>query len=268
MFSSVSTTVLLLLAGVVGLLLGLLISTLFNREPKSSVDSSLPENLVKEGYAEAARLIYSPATKKVITQIDGDFYKDFIPLTPEQKKRVLRILQAWTEWCRQSTPQNESNANSSSTNEVAKPIGAVTPSQSVLAPVKSINLTLTDPIISFPTVAANLSELGIEVPRIVEPIPAVLSFGQKKTTAPLQKEPLTIVEQINEILKKLTTGTPDEKRQIRLTDNGHEGVTVWVGMDHYNGVDAVPLPEVQQLIRSAVARWEEETDKQMKAKGK
>ena len=50
------------------------------------------------------------------------------------------------------------------------------------------------------------------------------------------------------------------EKGIRLEDNGHEGVTVWVGVEKFDGVDEVPYPDAKQLIRTAVARWEEETE--------
>jgi hypothetical protein len=73
------------------------------------------------------------------------------------------------------------------------------------------------------------------------------------------------VEQINDVLGAMLINTPDQKRAIHLTDNGHEGVLVWVGLEKFNGVDEVPYPEVQQLIRAAVAKWEEQTEARNKA---
>jgi hypothetical protein len=265
MFDIVSSTIQLILAGVVGLLIGLLVSTLFNREPKSNSETSLPKDLTQEGYSEAARLLYSPSTKKVVTQLDGDFYKEFVPLTPDQRKRVLRLLQVWMEWCGQSAPHAETAEKPTLASE--KPQDAVKsatesmdkrPSMASILPVDSI---LADSILAEPAKIDDLSELGIKVPEIVKPIPAVITVGAN-LVKPGIKEPLSIVEQINEVINKLTAGTVAEKRNIRLAENGHEGITVWVGMYHYDGVDAVPFPEVQQLIRAAVARWEEETEAQ------
>jgi hypothetical protein len=98
MFSTISTPVSLAIAAAVGLLVGLLISSFFNREPKSDSDNLLPDKYVKDGYTEAARLFYSPATKTTITFLDGDFYESFLSLTPEQKKRVLRLAGSWSDW--------------------------------------------------------------------------------------------------------------------------------------------------------------------------
>jgi hypothetical protein len=37
-------------------------------------------------------------------------------------------------------------------------------------------------------------------------------------------------------------------------------VDVWIGLDRYSGIDAVPDPAVKELIRKAVIRWEERND--------
>ena len=239
MASSISTPILLVLAGVVGLLLGLLISTAFNRDSKGTGENLPPKNLTKDGYAEAARLWYSPATKKAVTQLDGDFYTDFLTLTPEQKKRALRILQAWTEWCGQTAPapiQNAANAPA----------------------LKTESAAAQDPITTMPILPTQ--ELPRVLPSVV--IPAVI------VTPVVPEKSLSIVDQINNVLDEMVEGTPNKQRGIRLVEKGHEGVVVWVGMEHFNGVDAIPYTDVQLLIRSAVARWEEEAEQRTKLTAK
>ena len=230
MNTSISTPLLLALAGVAGILVGLLVSTLFKSDSKTNPEGNpLPKKFADAGFAEAARLYYSPAMKKALTQLDGDFYNDFVALTPEQKRRVLRILQAWQEWSSQpSTLQNE-------TQNGVPPLPVETQS-------------------------------GAELPRIRQPIstlhlmPSEPVADELAETVPAVAKPLTIFEQINDILKEVVAASPEKNRGIRLVDNGHDGVIVWVGMEKFNGVDEVPYPEVQALIRTAVARWEVEAE--------
>jgi hypothetical protein len=108
-----------------------------------------------------------------------------------------------------------------------------------------------------------LEDLGIEVPKPVAPIPMVVSIGLGKQPV-IEKKPETIVDQINNKLKEVIINIPDEKRDIHLEDNGHEGVTVWVGLEKFSGVDAVPYPDVQRLIRTAVSNWENDIEKKNK----
>jgi hypothetical protein len=68
--------------------------------------------------------------------------------------------------------------------------------------------------------------------------------------------PPTIAAQVDEILQEKLEESPLKPRGIRLMELPDRGMVVLVGMDHYDGVDAVPDPEIKALIREAVAEWE------------
>ena len=253
MASTLSTPMMLALAGVVGILLGLLISTLVKSEPKSNPEENpLPKKFIDKGYAEAARLYFSPAEKRSLTQLDGDFYPDFSALTPEQKKRVLRILQSWQEWA----------GNPAATSQVSPAAGSqVGPAASSQTTQAAFTRTAT--------AAEGRTVVIPPLPKEREPLTRAeldQNVTVVKPAAPAAKpaKPLTIVEQINDILTEVVANSPESKRGIRLMDDGHQGVLVWVGLEKFNGVDQVPYPEVQQLIRTAVARWEDLSTGQIK----
>ncbi len=69
--------------------------------------------------------------------------------------------------------------------------------------------------------------------------------------------PKTMVEQIDEILAEQIKGTPLENRGLRILQND-VGVTVWVGLDHYDGIDSVTDPEIKAAVRRAVETWEKQ----------
>jgi hypothetical protein len=50
--------------------------------------------------------------------------------------------------------------------------------------------------------------------------------------------------------------SPLASRHIRLIELPTKGVVVMVGLDRYEGVEAVPDEDVRQMIRLAVAEWE------------
>ena len=253
MASTLSTPMILALAGVVGILLGLLVSTLVRGEPKSNQEENpLPKKFVDKGYAEAARLYFSPAEKRSLTQLDGDFYPDFSALTPEQKKRVLRILQSWQEWA--GNPAAGSQMNPAAGSQM-NPAAGSQPTQAAFTRTATAAEGRTVVIPPLPKEREPLT--GAELDQSVTVV---------KPAAPAVKpvKPLTIVEQINDILTEVVANSPESKRGIRLMDDGHQGVLVWVGLEKFNGVDQVPYPEVQQLIRTAVARWEELSTGQIK----
>lgn len=85
------------------------------------------------------------------------------------------------------------------------------------------------------------------------PAPAAVSPASKeeKTAAPL-----SIVGQINEILQARLASTLLINRGIRLQESPEGGVIVWVGLQKFAGVDEVTDPEVQAVIRAAIAEWE------------
>lgn len=123
-----------------------------------------------------------------------------------------------------------------------------------------------------PPKAAPVAE---EAPRLVSPPP--VSIGDPSSTPPqpttikpvnvlarvLQPElssaqapPKSIAAQIDEILQEMLEDSPLNSRGIRLMEFPNRGLVVMVGLDQYEGVDAVPDEEVRTLIRSAVHEWE------------
>jgi hypothetical protein len=257
MLSSIPTPVLAILAIVIGILIGLLVSSLFSREPKTIAENPIPEKLVKGGYSEVARILYTPAAKRVVTFLDGDYYDDFATLTPDQKKRVLRYIDSWTEWGGvkpQAQPEAPAGAVSAMTG------AAVIADAAPKVDLKMPPLPKADDLLAPPAKPETLEDLGIEVPTIVEPIPAVVKLDLGKPQKILEK-PKSIVEQINDKLNDVIAETPGAKQGISLEDDGHHGVIVWVGIQRYEGVDAVPDPEVQKLIKEAVDRWEKSAQK-------
>ncbi len=62
-----------------------------------------------------------------------------------------------------------------------------------------------------------------------------------------------MLEEINEILQRSLTGTPD--RGARLYPDGVGGVKVMIGVKSYE-IEDVPDDEIKDFIRQAVAQWE------------
>lgn len=84
-----------------------------------------------------------------------------------------------------------------------------------------------------------------------------------KTAAPppksINKEvaaPLSMVEEINQILEEKLKSESAERKAIKIIEGLDGSVKVYVGVESYP-IDEVPFEDVRELIRQAVAEWEE-----------
>ncbi len=68
--------------------------------------------------------------------------------------------------------------------------------------------------------------------------------------------PMSIVEQVDEVLQEILEEKGLTSKKIRLTEMPNKGVIVWTGKEFYEGIDSVPDEEVKALIKAAVKRWE------------
>jgi hypothetical protein len=107
--------------------------------------------------------------------------------------------------------------------------------------------------------------LGVETKKESIPAPKVKHVDSTDVvpslvppkTAEKHKQQLSIVEQVDEVLQELLDSSLLKGRNIRLTELPNKGVTVWVGNEYYDGIDAVPDEDVKRIIRQAVKKWEE-----------
>jgi hypothetical protein len=265
-----SNPIVLVLVGVIGLLIGLLIGFLFvDREPRKS--SELPQEYTKDGFNEVARMLYSPAKKRIITSLDGQYYRTAGEMTEEKQARLAKVLRLWTEWSKAPAETTEAqqvtiepvSPAAEGTGMIAEtqpesPPGQENPVGEFVSPVEErVEIPpAEEPEGAFESslFESRLEEMGVsgeaagkEQVEESEPTPE---------PEPVKVKNQTIVEQINQELQSLLVGGPYESRGINLQDDQKNGVIVYVGSEKFNSIDSVPYTDVQELIGKAVTEWE------------
>lgn len=92
-----------------------------------------------------------------------------------------------------------------------------------------------------------LAWLVRQQPKVEEPVPV--------EREPAVDKPLSMVEQINEIINEKLDQREDGPKAVRLVEGATGDVRVYIGMDSYP-MEEVPNEEVQAVIRQAVKEWE------------
>jgi hypothetical protein len=119
----------------------------------------------------------------------------------------------------------------------------VTAPTQVTPPIHSTPEPQKPPVSIFPPASA---------PSLAPPKPGV----PDKKAKPVK----SIVFQINEILQAHLAGTPLESQGILLQESPTGGVLVYIGLEKFEDIDAVPNLEIKALIRQSVAEWEKQVD--------
>jgi len=171
---------------------------------------------------------------------DGSFALDLdgarvnpISLLPEQRKRLIEILGIMRPWLEgRSAPVADARQGA--------------PAAPASPPPTSIGQT---PPTAVPAQPASPPPQAS--PKPAAPKPATIA-KEDRPSAPAN----SIVTQIDSILQARLAGTPLVERGIFLTQSPEGGVSVYVGLTRYDGVDAVPDPEVKAAIRAAITEWE------------
>lgn len=256
-------TLYLLLAAVIGVFIGLLIASLFGSRDSRKKQEPPPE-VVKEGFGEVAGLWYSPAGKKMLMEIDGGYYKNISALSKDQQAKARRLVALMNDWTverveivAEPATQQMEQAQTPGTPEALEqsPEPDLTP-EVILDMVKEEEPTEAAETAS-PFLSAEQEEADL-----VSLLQGSLEESEEtpETDEVVGKAALTITQQISAVLEEMLKGTELEDKGIRLWENADHGVDVYVGSEKFEGVEAVPYPQVRQMIRDAVLRWEEEAE--------
>lgn len=151
---------------------------------------------------------------------------DTSALTADQRKRLIEMLNLMRPWL-EGKP-------------VAAPVRTPPPSQ--------------------PKPVADIRQGASVVSTAPAPQPISQSAAPRSSVIAKEDRPIppagSIVTQIDSILQAHLDGTPLQERGVFLAESPAGGVTVYVGLTKYTGVEDVPDPEIKAAIRAAITEWE------------
>jgi hypothetical protein len=240
-----STNILVLfLIAIIGFIAGAIAAILYSeREKRMSEEDKLAPILKNGRFRLAAKLWRERTGSKLILDLGERVYASSQALTAEQRQEMIELADDWLAWLNKSTDVQTQPALAARIMPTEEPPlswreGIVPPPPEIVAPPPST----PEPVaLARPPLAA------VPLPTPEPPPP--------------EPKPTSIVEQIDAILQEMVRDTPLYTRGIRLAEDSRHGVVAWVGIEHYEGIDTVPYPEIQQLIRRAVAEWERRTER-------
>jgi hypothetical protein len=220
----------IVLIGLVGVIAGFLAGMAFSgrgaKQENTEVRKPLPAAAEPDPtLVDEVHIWRQPEGAQIVPELDGKRYLASSDLTESQHERLARVVDALRLWL------------------ITKIEPISPPPQPILAqapvnsppPAETLRKPSANPIEFF------ARALQSDVPKVAA-------------------GPKSIAGQVDEILQEKLVESPLANRAIRLMELPGKGMVVMVGLDHYEGVDAVPDEEVRALIRSAVMEWERRVD--------
>jgi len=175
---------------------------------------------------------------QLIPEMDGRKYPAAAELDAEQHARLslaLVDLYGWLAQAPHTAPSIES----------------------ILSPAREQPGSAGGPSVGGPGPGRN-NAASNDLPRRVSlnPFKAFLLAARQEVKQPLEAAPKSIAAQIDEILQRKLVDSQLEGCGVRLMELPEKGMVIFVGLEEYADVEAVPDEAVRDLIRAAVAEWE------------
>jgi hypothetical protein len=201
-----------------------------NKNPILIVPPSREQTIpVEQAYEEVLRIYRDKVSEKILLKIDERMIPTRVDLNKPQLILVDQVVHEAMDWIGiQIQPQ---------------PVSGI-------APVVPSALPLS----------ANSPTTGVVKPA---PMPSYeLSMHPLEKANPKEKPaPRSFVEQIDDILQDMLELTPYKDQVITLAEDPKEGVIAWIGSKRYIGIDSIDDPDIQKLIKIAVAKWEKSMER-------
>jgi hypothetical protein len=242
-------------------------------ETESKVDqpqplrSTAPANLptpeaepaaVRAGQHAETTLLREDSSGRLFIQDDQRLVRSAEDLTIPERQKLLQLAAEWMAWL--GEVEKPSADQLPATNNMV-----TIPNRLEPTPASPATVMPLPPQPELPHPEAVLSRVGVvpPPPPLVSPRPTLNGAAKagKETAEAKPAASSSIVAQIDEVLQTMLEKAPEGTPQIRLSEDPVVGVLVWIGAEHYNGIDGVPDPTVKELIRAAVKEWENHADR-------
>ena len=214
-----ATTIFLLF---VFFILGYVVRELIGGSRKGNKDATPDGDTVMRFWIDEQKVQHVELEGQDVSITDG---------SPEQRKRLsdlLKVLQKWVQYGEPSQPAVE-----------VRPVAAV-----------AAVVDTTEPPLVVPVVPKEDTKPRIDL------VKGAQMFFSENVSRKVEPKPKTIVGMIDDVLQNKLETSPLQSRKIKLEDGPHGEVIVMVGAERYTGVDQVPDPEIQAIIREAIAEWD------------
>lgn len=195
-----------------------------NKNPVVDIPPSREQTIpVEQAYEEVLRIYRDKVSEKILLKIDERMIPTRVDLNKSQLILVDQVVHEAMDWIGiQIQPQ---------------PIPGIAPVAAMVAPLSVT--PAPEAVKSAPLPSYELPLRTMEKGNPKEK-PAARSF----------------VEQIDDILQDMLELTPYKDQVITLAEDPKEGVIAWIGNKRFIGIDAIDDPDIQKLIKIAVAKWE------------
>lgn len=208
-------------------------------EESAAIAMREAKDRIAEFEAKAAALAASPVTVddpgvlrikdengNMSLELDG-VRVNTMSMSPEQRKRLIEMLNVMRPWLEHKPAHIPTHATPP---PPSKPVSAANTRQGV-----PVNTAAPAPL-----------------PIRAQPAPAAAPRKEEPPAA----APTSMVGQINAILQTRIVNTKFASLGVTMIESPSGGVYVYVGLNKFEGIDAVPDEEIKAVIRAAIAEWE------------
>ncbi|MCJ7622875.1 MAG: hypothetical protein MUO76_05180 [Anaerolineaceae bacterium] len=254
-----------------GIFIGAVLTFLIMRTTRKEPEPTEPDREVnpvgfREGYQPTVSLWLNRKTGKLAIDISGKMVADPHKFSQKMRRGMLKLAKEWQHWL--NIPGDlEMPAPIKQTPPVEQPREPQTvPVREPIKPKPAHEQIETHQIIRpQETSASRTFTTPQPIPEKIKP-PSILSslVGAARSSEDDLIPAKSMVDQIDGILQEMMIDTSFAKRGIRVVEDPVKGVIVWVGLDQYEGIGAVPDPDILAMLRSAVERWEQKVARDLK----